>query len=366
LRVGLVIYGSLEIVSGGYLYDRILVEYLRAQGDQVEIISLPWRTYPRHIADNFSSELLERIAGLDVDVLLQDELNHPSLFLLNRRLRPLVNYPVISIIHHLRSSEDRPAAMNWLYRQIEKSYLASVDGFIYNSETTKNVVESFIGGSKPGIVARPAGDRHNPQIDEGEIELRARQPGPLRVLFLGNVIPRKGLHILLAALAQLPPESWRLTVVGGLHIAKAYVSEIKRMIAQNDLADWVHFIGPLSDKTLADQLRSHHLVALPSSYEGFGIAYLEGMGFGLPAIATTGGAAQEIITPGENGFLIEPRDSAALAGLLAELSKNRELLLNLSIAARKRYLRHPTWRQTAESIRKFLRDFPVPKTAQSV
>jgi hypothetical protein len=44
MRVGLVIYGSLDTLTGGYLYDRALVNYLKALGDEVEVISLPWRT----------------------------------------------------------------------------------------------------------------------------------------------------------------------------------------------------------------------------------------------------------------------------------------------------------------------------------
>ncbi len=93
MRIGLVIYGSLEIVSGGYLYDRKLVEHLQAQGEQVEIMALPWRSYTRHLTDNFSGALYRRLRKTGLDVLLQDELNHPSLFLLNHRLRGQVGYP---------------------------------------------------------------------------------------------------------------------------------------------------------------------------------------------------------------------------------------------------------------------------------
>lgn len=46
------IYGSLDTLSGGYLYDRKLVEHLRARGDVVDVISLPWRNYGRHLLDN--------------------------------------------------------------------------------------------------------------------------------------------------------------------------------------------------------------------------------------------------------------------------------------------------------------------------
>ncbi|HEY6073009.1 MAG TPA: hypothetical protein VIV15_06315, partial [Anaerolineales bacterium] len=129
MNLGLLIYGSLDTISGGYLYDRQLVEYLRAQGDTVEILSLPWRNYPSHLLENLTFRLP---AGLDL--LIQDELNHPSLLAANARPHPC---PVISLVHHLRSSEERPAWQNSFYRMVEKKYLRSVDGFIYNSQTTR-------------------------------------------------------------------------------------------------------------------------------------------------------------------------------------------------------------------------------------
>ncbi len=77
MHVGLLIYGSLDNQSGGYLYDRMLVDHLRAAGDQVEVISLAERNYLRHVGDNLSPTLLNQLGDLNVDLLLQDELNHP-------------------------------------------------------------------------------------------------------------------------------------------------------------------------------------------------------------------------------------------------------------------------------------------------
>ena len=57
MKIGFLIYGSLDTLSGGYLYDRKLVEYLRTQGDTVQIISLPWRNYAAHLSDNFRFRL---------------------------------------------------------------------------------------------------------------------------------------------------------------------------------------------------------------------------------------------------------------------------------------------------------------------
>ena len=354
MRLGLIIYGSLSSLSGGYLYDRKLVEHLRSQGDQVEIISLPWRGYLPHLRDNLSASLLRRLSRLEIDILLQDELNHPSLFWLNGRLRRRVAYPFISIVHHLRLSERRSRWQNRLYRGIERRYLASVDGFIYNSQTTRSVVEQLIGAGYPGLVAYPAGDHFQPPLTDNEIALRASQPGTLRMLFLGNVIPRKGLHTLLQALSRVPQGAWSLEVIGSLGAARAYAASMQRLAAQLGLSDRVKFLGALADTELARRLEKAHLLAVPSSYEGFGIAYLEGMGFGLPAIGTTAGSAGEMITHGVDGYLIEPEDAQALAGHLNELWQDRRKLTQMSLAARRRYSAHPTWEQSGAQMRAFL------------
>ena len=84
MHLALVIYGSLDTVSGGYLYDRMLVQHLREQGDEVEIVSLPWRNYAVHLTQNFAPQLRN---WRGYDAILQDELNHPSLFIANRIIK---------------------------------------------------------------------------------------------------------------------------------------------------------------------------------------------------------------------------------------------------------------------------------------
>jgi glycosyltransferase involved in cell wall biosynthesis len=344
MKIGFVIYGSLDTVSGGYLYDRKLVEYLRTQGDTVEIISLPWRNYGAHLTDNFSFRLPKNL-----DILIQDELNHPSLIGANRGTHP---YPIVSLVHHLRCSELRPQWQNDLYRVVEKKYLQSVDGFIFNSKTTQGVVNGLIENDKPSVVAYPPTDRFGVAISEGEIFRRATE-NELRILFLGNVIYRKGLHTLLEAIKGLQSKV-KVDVVGGLGAEPHYADEMQRYVTVNELSSTVKFHGPLDNQPLIDIYKQSHVMVVPSSYEGFGIVYLEGMGFGLPAIGTTAGAASEVIRHGEDGYLIKPDDSTTLAGHLNELATNRELLLHLSLNAVKRYQSQPKWDETAKSIREFL------------
>jgi glycosyltransferase involved in cell wall biosynthesis len=361
MRLGLIIYGSLDTLSGGYLYDHQLVTHLRRQGDHVEIISLPWRSYARHLMDNLSPTLLDRLQQLSLDILLQDELNHPSLFWLNRRLRERVSYPFVSIVHHLRSSEARPAWQNRFYRLVERRYLSDVDGFIFNSLTTRQAVMDCLENQTslvPSVIAYPAGDRLEHQINAQAIVERANTPGALRLIFLGNVIPRKGLHTLLGALSRLPDlqnaGSWTLKVIGSLEVDPSYASRIRRFVDRHGIGEQVQFMGVLDDHTLAEQLSSSHVLVVPSSYEGFGIVYLEGMSFGLPAIATSNGAAGEIITSGKDGFIIPAGDESSLAYHLQELIHNRQRLQSMSLAARQRYEAHPGWVTSMSRARAFL------------
>jgi glycosyltransferase involved in cell wall biosynthesis len=143
-------------------------------------------------------------------------------------------------------------------------------------------------------------------------------------------------------------------VVGSLTSEPAYTKLIQELIAQEHLSSFVFLHGPLDKEPLIEKLGQSHVLAVPSSYEGFGIVYLEGMCFGLPAIGTTAGAAGEVIDHGKTGYLIEPDDSHALAEHLLSLAEDRELLRRLSLNARGRYLRQPSWEETARSIRAFL------------
>lgn len=345
MRIGLVIYGSLHTLSGGYLYDRKLVEYLRAQDNTVEIISLPWRNYAAHLTDNLYFQLPSKL-----DILIQDELNHPSLIFANQRKH---RYPIISLVHHLRCSELRPKWQNAFYRVIEKKYLQSVDGFIFNSQTTERVVNSLIENSMSSVLAYPPTDRFGNPISEKEIIERAKS-SQLRILFLGNVTNRKGLHTLLDALLILHPSQFILDIVGSLTSEPKYANEMREFIATNNLSSFVFLHGPLDKEPLIEKLKQAHVLVVPSSYEGYGIAYLEGMCFGLPALGTTAGAASEIISDGINGFLIEPGNADLLASRLKLLNEKREVLIRMSLEARERYTSQPKWEQTAGQIHAFL------------
>jgi glycosyltransferase involved in cell wall biosynthesis len=356
MRVGLVIYGDLSTASGGFLYDRMLVEALRRGGDTVDVISLPWRSYGRCLLQNLDRGLRAALLAWTGDLLLQDELNHPSLILSNRALTRPRAAPVISIVHHLRSSEQNPAFARGVYRRVERAYLLSVDGFIFNSHATRGSVERLIGRPVQGIVATPGGDRLGPLPTEEEVLRRCSERGPLRVLFVGNIIPRKGLISVVDALGQVPSHLWRLTIAGSPEMNPRYAAEVGRAVAARGLRNNVCMAGRLDDARLAEAYRTHHVLAVPSLYEGFGIVYLEAMGFGVVPIGSRTGGAAEVIEHGRSGCLVPPDDSRALADAIAGLAIDRAFLRDLALEARQRFRTFPGWESGMTALREDLHD----------
>ncbi len=343
MKTGLVIYGSLETMSGGYLYDRKLVSYLRSQGDTVEVISIPPGGYFAHLSRSLTFRLP---AGLDV--VIEDELVHPSVLFANDDHEGI---PIISLVHNLHSSERRPAWQNALYRQIEKRHLASVDGFIFNSAITRQSVAALVPQSKPYVLAPPGGDRLG-SLSIDAVQRRLARGGPLRLLFLANVTPLKGLHVVLDAVASLPAGTCTLDVAGSLDVDRSYAMQMQQQAAH--LPTLVTFHGIIDGQPLVELLAASDVLVVPSFWEGFGIAYLEGMAFGMPAMGTTAGAIPQMIRDGVNGYMIAPGDSAALAQIIASLASDRGLLARLSEGALNHYSSSITWEGSAALVRRFL------------
>jgi glycosyltransferase involved in cell wall biosynthesis len=363
MRLGLIIYSSLDSPGGGFLFNRMLLNHLLRQGDEVEVISLPWGNPCQNLKWNFSRRLPQAIKQLGINILLQDEHVYSSLCLLNRKLRSHLRVPIVAIVHHLNSSE---AMTPWRYvrdRLIETPYLRSVDGFIFNSHATRKTVEKLAGAGTAAVVAFPGANRYSLSISSREIVFRAQEAGPLRLVFLGSLIPRKGLHTLLTALSLVPPDLWQLVVVGSFTENPEYVQQVRGQIEALGLSGRVMLSGYLEDEAVAVLLAHSHLLAIPSYYEGLGIAYLEGMSFGLPALATAAGGASEVITHGVDGYLVTPDDAKTLGEHILSLAKDRDLLSRMGLAAQARFFRHPTWEESCSVMHQFLRELAGKQAA---
>lgn len=327
MRVGLVIYGSLDLVSGGFLYDRMLVRELRAAGVEVSVIALPWRRYGGALAEN-----LQPWPAIDCDLVLQDQLIHPAVFARNDGFRQ----PVVALVHNLTFA---PGTIS-LPAAVERRYFQTVDGVIAVCADSLAQVHALAPGL-PGVVARPGRD-HIPA------EAPDLADGPLRLLFVATVMPHKGLHRLLDALAPLPPR-WSLDVVGSLTADPVYAARVRETAPE-----CVRWHGQLQGDALWALYRSSHLFVLPSDREAYSLACLEALGFGLPVLVTNRGGMGEMIA-GEEGLTLPPDRPEAWTTAIARMMVDRPRLKVMSAAARARFDDHGTWRQTAAAVERFLR-----------
>lgn len=356
MNVMLVITGCLETVTGGFIYDRFLVDALRRRGHRVEVVGLPRRSYPLSLADNLCPGLRQRLFFGGWDLLLQDELAHPCLFGVNRSLRARQRRPIVGIVHQLLCLQPRRKWINALCRFFEKRYLSGLDAFVFNSEETRRQALRLIGRERPQRVVRPAGDRLGGPPSPDAITARAERAGPLELLFVGNLSPVKGLEELLRALARMPPAGWRLAVVGGADMDRPYARRVRRLVSRLGLSGRVAFLGRLEGDDLRAEFLRCHAFAMPFAHEGFGIAALEAMGFGLPVIGSTRGAVGEFVRHGENGWLAAPGDLAAVCRRIETVMADRRLLGRMGRSAQETHRSWPTWEASMDGACRFLEE----------
>jgi glycosyltransferase involved in cell wall biosynthesis len=317
---------------------------------------LPNRSYAGHLLENFSGRLTRETAARRFDLLLQDELCHPSFCLRNRRLRKKAQCPLVAIVHQVLCRQPRNPLRNRIYETVEKAYLNSVDAFIFNSRTTRCSAADLVAGRRPSIVACPAGNRLGRSSSPDWINARATIPGPLRLIFVGNVLPNKGLLPLIRQLSHLPADAWHLTVAGSLEMDRGYANKVRKTLAAQTIRNQVALAGPVDTAELASLLDRSHVFIMPYSHESFGMAHLEAMGFGLPVIGSSNGAVKEFVQPEQNGFLIDPGDTAATLNCLKRLHNDRQLLAKMSQAALQTFQERPGWDDTMAVVYRFLCD----------
>ncbi|MDJ1430908.1 glycosyltransferase family 4 protein [Halostagnicola sp. A-GB9-2] len=348
MNIGLVVYGDLEQTSGGYRYDRKLVSALEARGDGVDVISIPRRSSLRNLADGFSRSLRTRL-DQPYDVLVQDELCHPSLVFLNSRLeRP---NSIVSIVHSLRSAGANGIRAP-LSRTIERRYLESVNAAVCTSRDTRDRTVAL--ANLPATVAPPGGRVEGAGVPTARVSRRATNAAdPLRVTFIGNVIRRKRARAVVSALGRADCE-WRLTVVGSLEEEPAYARSVVAEVRDCGVEDRVTFTGRVTDSELECVLERSHVLAVPARYEGFGMVHLEAMEYGVVPIAGTVGGADEFVDHGRNGYLVDPSRPSAITAIVEHLEADRNRLTALGVAALETAVKHPPWAETMTRVRSFL------------
>lgn len=226
------------------------------------------------------------------------------------------------------------------YFQRREAEWAIADLVMVNSEWTKAaLIRQGVGADKIVIVplayeAPPVEGRgsrvESPSLaNRGHRAAFSSSPRPsslvprrtLRVLFLGQVILRKGIQYLIEAARFLEKEAIHFDVVGAIGISDSAVASGPSNMT---------FHGPVSRDRTEEFYRSADLFVLPTLSDGFALTQLEAMAHGLPVIATPN--CGEVVTDGVDGLIVQASDSNALAEAFQLLLQDPEKLQAMSEA----------------------------------
>lgn len=171
--------------------------------------------------------------------------------------------------------------------------------------------------------------------------------GPLRLITIAHLQARKHHHTVLEAIAAIPVDrrpSW--TVIGDGEQRSALTARAEAL----GLGAHVTFTGQLDHAHALARLADADLFVMPGVQEPFGVAFIEAMAAGVPAVGGRGeGGPEDIAAAGPGMLLVTPGVPAELSELIERLDANRNALGELGSAARATVAAHFTWTRCGEA-----------------
>jgi D-inositol-3-phosphate glycosyltransferase len=170
------------------------------------------------------------------------------------------------------------------------------------------------------------------------------------VLYVGRFAPEKGLERLLQAVARLKHiHKLRLIVVGGDGEQDVACRRMLELSRSSGIADRVTFTGRIDQTDLPPYYSAADLLALPSSYESFGMVALEALACGTPVAATRVGAMEDLLHEAGNGRLVQDLRPSSLAEAMEDLLRNRAAPSRVAETIR-RSVEHYNWSRVATDV----------------
>ncbi len=355
MKIAELIIGDTNRLTGGYLYDRKLVEYLKVKGIEVDVIGIREVPYPYilHLFSNLSLILRFFRRSRSYDFVLEDEMAHPALFLFNFWLRYVKRTKIVVIVHLLWWKAAKGTLKAYFIKSVERIMLKNADLIIANSKHTK---EEIKGMGIPGEfieVVYPGFDLPLSSMERKK-SYHTHKGNSIKLLSVANCSPLKGLDTLIEAIHRLDNPAIALDVVGDDNFDLNYCKRIKEKVLACELEKRVIFHGLMEPKNLSGFYSEADIFVLPPFYESLGIVFAEAMSFGLPIIATNVGGIPELVEDGENGFLVPPGDIDSLVEAIDKLASDAELRERFGRRGYEKSKKLNTWADCGEVIFQYL------------
>ena len=260
-----------QTITGGTTYDLNLFKDLKSR-------FLPIQKIFVDINSKYTNfQIFSRISNLPfgstlcIDGLLTSTLKNNIDFLCQ-------NFNIIFLIHHPITQENNFSPFSNLKDYFsERIVLNKKLKIITVSNFIKKELQRYLNKFKKVSVAEPGVE----DIFFSDYQYKNTN----NILSIGNVIPRKGYHILIDALSKVP-SNWNLSIIGDYNVDKKYYKTLTSKIKKFNLNDRIRFLGTITQRQVLYHLRNSKLFVLPTLFEGYGMSLLEATIMGLKVITT--------------------------------------------------------------------------------
>lgn len=304
----LLVPGDLTTRTGGYEYDRRMLDGLRRQGWEVDVRTLDGG-FPLPTGDDLARADAALAALGDGTLVLADGLALGAMP--DQAAGHAARLRLIALVHHPLALETGldPAVAARL-RHSEQQALAVVRHVIVTSPQTARGLAAF-------AVPRDRVTVVEPGTDPAPLA-RGSGSSAVHMVCIASLSPRKGHAVLVRALARLRDRDWRLTCVGSTDREPEAVRALRQLVADDALSDRVVLAGEADAAEIGGYYDRSDLFVLPTFYEGYGMVVAEALARGLPVISTPTGAIAELVTP-DCGILVAPGDVDGWAAALGRM-----------------------------------------------
>jgi len=259
-------------------------------------------------------------------------------------------------------------AVKSILRPLKRVILGRASAIVAISHYTRQVVaDQGVPATRIHVIC-PGVDpsRFSPAPPRPEQLLRYRRGANRCLLTVARLDPHKGHGLVLRALAgplrDIP--ALRYLIAG----SGPEESALRRTAASLGVEDQVVFLGHVPDGELPDLYRAADVFVMPSGsvdradlVEGFGIAYLEASASGKPVVGGRTGGTENAVVDGVTGFLVDPKDPAALARALRAVLEDPSLAERMGRAGRERVLTSLSLERMGERLLTLLESELVPR-----
>jgi glycosyltransferase involved in cell wall biosynthesis len=251
--------------------------------------------------------------------------------------------PIVALVHHpLCLEAGLTKARQDALHLLEKEALALAKRVVVTSRITARTLVADFGVPREKITIAEPGTDPAPRA-------KGSSGGPIQLLSVGAIVPRKACDLLVRSLARLKYRDWRLSIVGPTDRSPEALAAVDAAIRDAGLGERIEITGSLDEKQLAEQYASADAFVIASLYEGYGMVLAEAMARGLPVVCTTGGAAAETVPDGA-GIKVPPADEAALTLALQRVLDDTDLRRRMADASWAAGQKLPRWEDAARMI----------------